>query len=125
MSNASKDNGSGVNTAAVVLALIAGLWMLLMGVLMIGWNAQISHGWMWGQGMMHGTHLGLWWPWFGIIAGTLVLFGAAMLRSKPEQMRTWGTLILVISILNIFFGMGGIVAGLLGTGAGIMALSEA
>lgn len=111
-------------TAAFVLALIAGLWMLLMGILMIGWNSDFSHGWMWGQGMMHGTSFGLWWPWFGIIAGVVVLFGAAMLMFRPDQQRTWGILILIVSILNVFFGMGGIVAGLLGAGAGLLALSE-
>jgi hypothetical protein len=66
----------------------------------------------------------LWWPWFGLIAGIVVLIGAAMLYAKPEQRQTWGIVIIMASALNFFVGMGGLVAGALGVIGGALALSK-
>lgn len=130
----------GQPVAAFVLSLIAGIWMLSMGGYMggfgmggmmgrMGTGAYGAHrmyrwygmsGWMWGQGM-HGY--GAWWPWFGALAGILVIIGAIILFSKPEQRRAWGTVILVVSILDFFFGMGGLMAGALGVIGGVLAMA--
>lgn len=112
-------------TAAFVLSLLAGLWMLATGAMMYGFNWGEREdwgmgGWMWGHGMMS---FGYWWPWFGLVAGIVVLIGAAMLYSKPEQSPTWGIVILIASALNFFFGMGGFLAGVLGVIGGALALS--
>jgi hypothetical protein len=87
-------------TVAFVLSLLAGLWMLAAGGMVcgFGWNGMMEgrHGmgsWMWGRGMQS---FGVWWPWFGIFAGIIVLVGAVMLYVKPEQRRTWGVVILVV-----------------------------
>jgi hypothetical protein len=130
------------NLAAFLLSLIAGFWMLATGgVMMSGdwmegmmggaphvehgrpygeyiWSGM--HGWMYGRGM---DIIGAWWPWFGFAAGFVVLTGAAFLYLKPEQHRSWGTAILVVSALDFLFGMGGIVAGGLGVIAGILTLA--
>jgi uncharacterized membrane protein YfcA len=67
---------------------------------------------------------GVWWPWFGIFAGIIVLVGAVMLYVKPEQRRTWGVVILVVSALNFPVGMGGgVLAGALGVIGGVLAVS--
>lgn len=125
---------------AFVLSLLAGLWMLGMGGYMggfgmggmmggmgrggmhgyagmYGWNGM--NGWMWGRGM---HTFGLWSPWFGALAGILVIVGASILYSKPAQARTWGTIILVVSVLDFFLGMGGLVAGVLGVIGGAVAI---
>ncbi|MFN4219069.1 MAG: hypothetical protein ACK4HB_07305 [Candidatus Bipolaricaulia bacterium] len=110
--------------AAFVLSLLAGLWMLAAGGMMSGYDWEDMGGWMWGHGMMRGFAPTLWWPWFGIIAGIVVLVGAAMLYAKPEQRQTWGIVILIASALNFFVGMGGLLAGVLGVIGGALALSK-
>jgi hypothetical protein len=114
-------------TAAFVLSLLAGLWMLAAGGMMggFGWGGMMGGwhgmgGWMCGWGR---RNFGVWSPWFGIFAGIVVLVGAVMLYVKPEQRRRWGVVILVASALNIFFGMMGLLAGTLGVIGGVLALS--
>jgi hypothetical protein len=114
-------------TAAFVLSLLAGLWMLAAGGMMggFGWGGMMGGwhgmgGWMSGRGM---GNFGVWWPWFGVFAGIIVLAGAVMLYVRPEQRRSWGVVILVASALNIFLGMMGLVAGTLGVIGGVLALA--
>ena len=129
-------------TAAFVLSLLAGLWMLSaggmmggfgMGGMMRGYGGQggqygsygMTHfrgmsGWMWGSGM---HAFGMSWPWFGVLAGIVVLIGAVMLYVKPQQRRSWGIVILVISAIDFFVGMGGLLAGALGVIGGALALA--
>ena len=111
-------------TTAFVLSLLAGLWMLASGAMMSSAGDWGMTGWMWGHGMMRGFAPRLWWPWFGTVVGIIVLVGAAMLYAKPEQRQTWGIIILVVSALNFFFGMGGLFAGTLGVIGGALALSK-
>ena len=88
------------------------------GGMMGDWHSM--GGWMWGRGT---RSFGVWWPWFSIIAGIVVLVGAVMLYVKPEQRRSWGVVILVASALNFFVGMGGLLAGTLGVIGGVLAFS--
>jgi len=119
-------------TMAFVLSLLAGLWMLSAGGMMGGFGGggmmggwhnmgrwQGMQGWMWGQGM---HAFGLWWPRFGVLAGILVTISAVMLYTKPEQQRSWGVVILIVSALDFFLGMGGLLAGALGAVGGALAL---
>jgi hypothetical protein len=113
-------------TAAFVLSLLAGLWMLAARGMMggFGWGGMMGGwhgmgGWMWGRGIRPS---GVWWPWFGVFAGIVVLVGAVMLYVRPEQRRSWGVVILVASALNIFLGMMGLLAGTLGVIGGVLAL---
>lgn len=130
-----RTQSAGQSTAAFVLSLLAGLWMLLTGGMMnhygmmmggasshghfgmYGWSGM--NGWMWGRGM---HTFGLWWPWFGALAGIVVILGAVILFVKPAQARTWGWIILIASALDFFLGMGGLVAGVLGVMGGILAI---
>jgi hypothetical protein len=104
-------------TAAFVLSLLAGVWMMAARGMMGGWHGM--GGWMSGRGI---RTFGVWWPWFGIFAGIVVLVGAVMLYVRPEQRRSWGVVILVASVLNIFFGMMGLLAGTMGVIGGVLAL---
>jgi len=114
--------------AAFVLSLLAGLWVLAARGMMSGssWGPGArggmmgTGGWMWS----HGIVSSLWWPWFGIIAGIVVLIGAVMLYVKPEQRQGWGIVILTASALNFFLGMGGLLAGVLGVIGGALALGK-
>jgi len=114
-------------TAAFVLSLLAGLWMLGAGGKMggFGWGGMMGRfpgmgGWMWGQRNVRGFPL--WSPWFGVTAGFIVLIGAVMLYVRSEQRRSWGVVILVASALYIVFGMMGLLAGTLGVIGGVLAL---
>ena len=113
-------------TAAFVLSLLAGLWMLAAGGMIggSGWGGMMGgwHGmgdWMGGRGT---RTFGVWWPLFGVFAGIVVLVGAVMLYVRPEQRRSWGVVILVASALNILFGMMGLLAGTMGVIGGVLAL---
>ena len=108
-------------TAAFVLTLLAGLWMLATGGMMYGMGAGFTDGGqygMWGPGMMHGIMWtvgpGYWFPWLGLVAGVGLLIASVFLYNKPEQSRTWGLVILIVSAVSAFVGMGGILAGSLG-----------
>jgi len=115
---------------AFVLSLLAGLWMLSAGGMMggFGWGMMgggIAHwqgmgDWMWGRGM---HAFGMSWPWFGLVAGIVVLIGAVALYVKPEHRQSWGLVILVISALDVFVGIGGLLAGALGVIGGVLAMT--
>jgi hypothetical protein len=111
-------------TAAFVLSLLAGLWMMagggMMGGMMGGWHG--AGGWMRGRAGIGGLGA-LWWPWFSAFAGIIVLIGAVMLYVRPEQRRSWGAVILVVSALDFLSGMMGLLAGTLGVIGGVLALS--
>lgn len=115
---------------AFVVSFVAGFWMLAAGGMMYGlgwenWDGMMQGmgGWMWGHGMMRGWMPGLWWPWFGVLAGIVVLLGGVMLYIRPSQSQSWGIVILIAAILNFFIGMGGLLAAALGVIGGILAMS--
>ncbi len=128
-------------TAAFILSLVAGVFILLGGGALsmmasyIGqYGNQYGYGMMgrnWGWGGMMGTGFGMWGFAFGamgvlgIIFGVIVIISAIMLNSKPEQHSTWGSLIVLFSVLSIFgSAMGGFGIGLiLGLIGGILAIT--
>lgn len=113
-------------TTAFILSLIAGVFIILGG----GMMSMLGYGFM---GMMSryggfGGWNGMMGPGFGmmrilgLVFGVIVIISALMLNSKPQEHTTWGTLILVFSVLSIFgsamsgFGIGlilGIIGGIL------------
>ncbi len=129
-------------TAAFALSLVAGLLALAgSGAVMTTsfptgeqpyhYNGMMGgyYGGMMGgyYGMMHGAGFG--GAWFlglgavGLVSGIVILIGAIMLYNKPAQASTWGTLVLVFSLVS-FFGMGGFfLGGILGVVGGILALT--
>lgn len=56
-----------------------------------------------------------------LICGALVLFGAIMLRIKPENKKAWGMLLIVFSIPSVITGGGFIIGFILGIIGGIKA----
>ena len=60
-----------------------------------------------------------------MIFGAIVIISAVILNSKPEQHSTWGTLIVIFSVLSVFgSAMGGFAIGLiLGLIGGILAIT--
>jgi hypothetical protein len=125
-------------TAAFVLSLVAGVFILLGGGMMLMFGSfmgSYGFGMMSGYGgfvgmMGYGRYpFGVMSPVFGVIGvfglifGAVVIIGAVMLNKKPAEHSTWGTVIVVFSVLSIFgsamggFGVGlilGLIGGILG-----------
>jgi hypothetical protein len=59
-----------------------------------------------------------------LICGALVLFGAIMLRIKPENKKACGILIIVFSIPSVITGGGFIIGFILGIVGGFLALRK-
>lgn len=123
--------------AAFVLSLLAGIFMVsaggmlggmyagMMGAGYAGGSHAVGH-WMWPMGPVYRFDAGAGAPWFwlALIAGAVVLVGAVLLQTAPEQRRVWGTVILVVSALELIAGPAGIVAGTLGVIGGALALGS-
>ncbi|MEM4354487.1 MAG: hypothetical protein QW470_07045, partial [Candidatus Caldarchaeum sp.] len=117
-------------TAAFILSLVGGVLILAGGL--FGLTAWMMWGGMayWGGMMGPWMMMGWWMPWAwsalsltGLVSGIVVIAGALMLQSRPNQAQTWGALILAFSIISIF-GMGGFIIGaLLALVGGILALT--
>jgi hypothetical protein len=117
-------------TAAFVLSLVGGIFILVGGRAVSMFGPFGFGGMMWGfRGMMgyrYGMMGGLGFGVFGILGlifGAIVIISAFMLSSKPHEHSTWGTVIVIFSVLSIFgsamggFGVGlilGIIGGILG-----------
>ena len=132
---------------AFVLSLIAGILILIGGAVSmafmgIGGYGMMNGGWMHGGYGMMGHMMGQGWtdgsygmisPGYYIyaglgalvlISGIIIIIGAVMLQSKPEQHSQWGLLILIFSIISILGGYGLVLVGLiLGVIGGIMAIT--
>ena len=133
-------------TAAFVLSLIAGIFIVLGGGMrsMMGsffgpYGFGMMNGYS-GYGMMgygypgygYGIGYGLTSGWdfelfgvLGLIFGVIVIVSAIMLNSRPQEHSTWGVLIVIFSALSIFGGaMGGLGVGLiLGLVGGVLAIT--
>jgi len=59
----------------------------------------------------------------GLVAGIIILIGSLLLNSKPQQSTTWGTLILIFSILSLFTMGGFLIGAILGIVGGILAIT--
>jgi len=117
-------------TAAFLLSLLGGIFILVGGGAMSMFGPFGFGGMMGGfRGMMgyrYGMMGGLGFGVFGILGlifGAIVIISAFMLNSKPHEHSTWGTVIVIFSVLSIFgsamggFGVGlilGIIGGILG-----------
>ncbi|MFB6285365.1 MAG: hypothetical protein ABEK03_02140 [Candidatus Bipolaricaulia bacterium] len=116
-------------TAAFMFALIAGVWILAMAVSWWSWGpsnvpgvGMMGGSWMGGRGAM-GLSAG-WTPWIGVAAGGAVLGGAIGLYTRPATAQTWGLIVIVAAVVNLFIGLGGFLASVLGIVGGSLAATR-
>lgn len=120
-------------TAAFLLSLVAGVFIILGGgaMSMFSYGLGGMMGRYGGWGGMMGSGFGMMGFAFGmlgvvgVIFGAIVIISALMLNNKPYEHTTWGILILIFSVLSIFGSMmGGFGIGLiLGIIGGILAIT--
>jgi hypothetical protein len=127
----SQQERAGYPHTASILAMVGGILILLGGMFFVAVSAVILPNLDYASlnvTLPHGVNssiipgvvgaIGA----FGLIAGTIVLLSAMMMRMRPAQREMWGILALIFSILS-FLGPGGFVVGaILGIVGGVMAL---
>ena len=113
-------------TAAYILSLVAGIFILLGA----GLVSFLGYGFMGMMNRFGGRGYGMMGFGFGILGivgvvfGIIVIISAYMLNSKPAEHTTWGTLIVIFSVLSIFGSAGGFGVGLiLGIIGGVLAIT--
>lgn len=102
-------------TAAFVLSLIGGIFILLGGIVIafVGALATLAIG---GVGIAIGGA--------GIAMGLVIIVGSVMMESNPDTHVAWGVIILILSIFSWLTALGGFVIGfLLGLIGSILALT--
>ncbi len=102
-------------TAAFVLSLIGGIFVLLAGIFfgVVGLVLTLPFG---GFGAAFGI--------IGVLWGVLIIIGAVMMENRPDQSTMWGVLVLVISIVSWYGAVGGFFIGfLLAFIGGILAIA--
>jgi hypothetical protein len=132
--------GYSITTPIIVVSVTAGALILTGALLPLIWYSYMPScitcmgmTMMQDRGIMDkGIGMYGWWQWLGmplttivgLVSGSLVILGSIMLGNKPQEVRIWGTLILVSSIISLL-GMGGFIIGpILGIISGVLALSR-
>src|SRR5579875_1354214 len=104
-------------TAAFVLSLIAGLLVLIHSVIIMSFGGLFSFVPFFGALILV---LGL----AGLVMGVLIIIGSIFINSNDSsKVRTGGILVLIFSIVSLFFGGGFFLGFILGLIGGILALT--
>lgn len=97
-------------TAAFVLSLIGGIFILLGGALVAIVFSTIG-GLLGGLGFgdfgMGMTIVGV----LGLVFGLIIIVGGVMMYMKPQQHVMWGVIVLILAIVSIPFSLAGFVIG--------------
>jgi len=91
-------------TVAFVLSLIGGIFILLGSLIVAAIGAAIA---------VFFPGLGITIAALALLCGIVVVIGAVMLYVNPEKSTIWGVIILVFSIVSLFFGLGGFIIGMI------------
>jgi hypothetical protein len=110
-------------TAAMVLSLIGGIFVILGGAFIAFVGSLVSSfGYLANGGTSGGTAVTIVGV-VGVIMGLIMVVGGFMLYSKPSSAKMWGIIILILSILSWVTAVGGLVIGfILGLVGGILAI---
>src|SRR6184192_3649584 len=106
-------------TAAFVLSLIGGIFILLGAIVVMALASVIGSLMLIGGGDPNLAYL---YGAVGLIFAILVLVGAVMLWMKPQQHVAAGVIILLFSLFSIISGGGFIIGLILGIVGGILGI---
>jgi Family of unknown function (DUF6114)/zinc-ribbon domain len=111
-------------TAAMVLSLIGGIFVILGGVFIAFVGSLVSSFGYLANGGTNGGTVVTAFGVVGIIMGLIMIVGGFMMYSKPTSAKMWGVIVLILSILSWVTAVGGLFIGfLLGLIGGILALT--
>ncbi|TLZ84824.1 MAG: hypothetical protein E6K02_09965 [Methanobacteriota archaeon] len=110
-------------TAAFVLSLIGGIFVLLVGIA-FAVLGSILGSMVGGIGGPAGaTDIIVWYGVIGFVNGLLMIVFGVLLYIRPTQHVVWGALVLILSIASFFTTLGGFFIGLiLGLIGGILGI---
>ncbi len=102
-------------TVAYVLSLIAGVLVVLNGLLLLGVGVTLGIA-VFGGGLAFGA--------IGILLGVIIIYAAARLNAQPTEHVSWGAVIIVFSVVSLVLVGGGFIFGfILGLISGILAIA--
>jgi hypothetical protein len=109
-------------TAAMVLSLIGGLFVIFGGAALAFAGSIIGSFNVTGAASASNTVLAL--GIIGVIMGIIMVVGGFMMYSKPTSAKMWGVIVLILAIISWVTAIGGFFIGfLLGLIGGILALT--
>ncbi len=112
-------------TAAMVLSVIGGLFILLGGVIYL-WIAEFLQSLLLLSGETLAVDPTTWVQIIGVIGiviGIIIIVGGVMMYSRPASSTAWGVIILVLALVSILASGGfflGLILGLVGGILGIV-----
>jgi hypothetical protein len=113
-------SGRDYPNGAFILSLIGGIFILL-GALAFAALAAIGASFL--AFFPAAAALLIAYAVLGLILGIIVIVGAVMMRSRPEQAKMWGVIVIVLAFIALFTSGGGFILGfLLALIGGILAL---
>ncbi|MFQ5907599.1 MAG: DUF6114 domain-containing protein [Thermoplasmata archaeon] len=115
-------------TAAMVLSIIGGIFILLGGVVFLALASlmQLFIDTIPGLGSLEIDPVLLLnlVGALGVIIGLVIIVGGVMMYSRPQSSTVWGVLILVLAIVSLFVASGGFILGfVLALIGGILAIA--
>src|SRR6267143_2139562 len=109
-------------TAAMVLSLIGGLFVIFGGAALAFAGSIIGSFNVTGEASASSTVLAL--GVVGVVMGLIMVVGGFMMYSKPTSAKMWGVIVLILSIISWVTAIGGFFIGfLLGLIGSILALT--
>jgi len=109
-------------TAAMVLSLIGGLFVIFGGAALAFAGSIIGSFNVTGAASASNTVLAL--GIVGVIMGIIMVVGGFMMYAKPTSAKMWGVIVLILAIISWVTAIGGFFIGfLLGLIGGILALT--
>jgi hypothetical protein len=113
-------SGPNYPTAAFVLSLIGGIFILLGGIYEAAIYAIVGSAFLAFLPGLGALLIGL--AVVALLFGLIIIYGAIQMKSHPESAKTWGIIVLILAILS-WIGGGGFVLGfLLALIGGILAI---
>jgi len=113
-------SGQSYPSAAFILSLIGGIFILLGGLYEAAVYAIVGSAFLAFFPGLGALLIAL--AVVALIFGLIIIFGAIQMRSHPESAKTWGILVLVFAIFSWIGGGGFVIGFLLALIGGILAI---
>jgi hypothetical protein len=105
-------------STAHILTLIGGILIIIDALVTVAFAGALGSVSVFG-GALAAVLIGI--AVVGLIIGFLILYGSTQIRIKPAGAKTWGILIIVLSIVSLFTASGFFIGFLLALIGGILA----